>query len=76
VNSEKGVSEGNKGGGCNIVGARSGEGLARGYSPWSHKEKESSVRLVLMNRCCQAPESGVASSLNLQVTSRGPVCVY
>jgi hypothetical protein len=39
TDSEKGVSGGNKGGGCNIVGARSGEGLARGYNPWSHRRK-------------------------------------
>jgi hypothetical protein len=37
--------------------------------------EDSSARLVLTNRCCQAPESRVASSLNLQVPSRGPVCV-
>jgi hypothetical protein len=37
--------------------------------------EESSARLVLMNRCFQALESEVASSLTLQVTSRGPLCV-
>jgi hypothetical protein len=37
--------------------------------------EDFSTRLVLTNRCCQAPERGVASSMNLQVPSRGPVCV-
>jgi hypothetical protein len=30
---------------------------------------------MLRNRFCQAPKRGVAGSLKLQQTSRGPVCV-
>jgi hypothetical protein len=40
------ISRENRGGDYNIVGARSGEGLARGYSPVT-KEKDSSARLEL-----------------------------
>jgi hypothetical protein len=73
VSSEEVVSEGNKGGDCSIFGARSGEGLAEVIARGHIAEKESSARLVLMNRCRQASESGVVSGLNLHVTSRGPV---
>jgi hypothetical protein len=45
------------------------EVIARSHT----EEKESSVILVLSNQCRQSPESRVASSPNLNATSRGLV---
>jgi hypothetical protein len=40
------------------------------------EETESSVRIVLTNRCHQELESRVENSMNLHMTSRGPMCVF
>jgi hypothetical protein len=40
------------------------------------KEKESSIGLALVSLVLEkAPESRVAGNSNLQVTSKGPVCI-
>jgi hypothetical protein len=64
-----------KGRGGKIYEARSHERVDPRSEPVVTLREESSTRLVLTDRCFQALESGDASSLNLQVTSRGPVCV-